>query len=312
MDPLADNLTRRAALGTLAVLTACATRPASGSIATADAVLTTPEGRAVSYRAAWPRGRRGPLGLVLLSHGANGTLDGLANLIEAFAADRIVAAPLHVDGEGHPQFGKTDRSAVTSLRLADMRLLLDNIGAIERLSATRIDRARIAAAGHSYGGLIAQALGGAEIGMPGEPMRSHRDPRVRAVAAFSPPGPIAGYFGRDGWAKLAVPMFVQTGTADVLPMIAPTWEAHAMAYEASAVPGSVLWAGHGVDHYFGNLIQRPTRQAPDQRVHFDAAMAIARAFLDARLDDDRGAVRWLAGGGPRERYTALTARYEVK
>ena len=85
-----------------------------------------------------------------------------------------------------------------------------------------------------------------------------------------------------------------------------------MAYEASAVPGSVLWVGHGVDHYFGNLIQRTTRQAPDQRIHFDAAMAIARAFLDARLDDNRGAARWLAGGGPRERYTALTARYEVK
>lgn len=307
-----DGLTRRTALAGLLALAACTTRPATGRIATADAALAASDGRTVSYRVTWPRGARGPLGLALLSHGANGSLDGLDKLATALAADRVVAAPLHVDGAAHPMAGKVAREAVTALRLDDMRLLLDRSAAIERLTGVRLDRGRIAAAGHSYGALIAQALGGAEIGMPGQPMRGHRDPRVRAVVAFSPPGPIAGYFSADGWAKIAVPMLVVTGTADVLPMIAPTWEAHAVSYDATTVPGSVLWAGTGVDHYFGNLIQRPERQAPDQRAGFEAATALARAFLEARVDGDRTAARWLADGGPQRRYAAETARYEVK
>jgi predicted dienelactone hydrolase len=306
------GLTRRGALIGLAALAGCAGTGPTPSIRTADAQLVTADGRAVLYRVAWPAAGSGPLGLVLLSHGANGSLDGLDALIRAFAAERIVAAPLHPDGEGHPLHGKVALRDQLPMRVADMRLLLDSLPAIEKLAGRRIDPQRIAAAGHSFGALIAQILGGAQAGAPGEPMRGWRDPRVRAVLAFSPPGPVPGYFGAEGWSKIAAPMLVQTGTADVLPMIAPKWEAHLASYEASAVPGSVLWVGQGVDHYFGNLIQRPAREAPDQSAAFAAAVAVAQAFLDARLDGDAAARRWLAGGGPAKRFAAETARYETR
>jgi len=275
-----------------------------GGTRSADTVLSAPDGRRVSVRVVWPAAARGPVPLVLLSHGANGTLDGLVHLQTGLARGAIVAAPLHPDSESNPDLAKVDRATLFATRIADMRLVADSIPALEALTGARIDKDRIAAAGHSYGALVAQALGGAEVASPGGPMQAWRDPRVRAVVAFSPPGPVAPFFTREGWAKLAVPQFVQTGTADVLPMIAPQWEAHMASYEAAAVPGSMLWVGVGVDHYFGNRIQRLAREAPDQSAAFAAALDAAGDFIAARVSGDRRAARRLAvlrPGGPLHR-----------
>jgi hypothetical protein len=86
----------------------------------------------------------------------------------------------------------------------------------------------------------------------------------------------------------------------VLPLFAPQWEAHMVSYEAAPVPGSMLWVGVGVDHYFGNRIQRLTRQAPDQSAAFAAALEAAADFVAATLDGDRRArarLRALKPGG---------------
>lgn len=289
---------REVLAGLLALPLAAHAKP--GGPRSADTVLTAKDGRRVSVRVMWPAGARGRLPLVLLSHGANGTLDGLGPLQTGLARAALVAAPLHPDSESNPDLAKVDRAMLFATRVADMRLVADSIPALEALTGARIDAQRIAAAGHSYGALIAQALGGAEAAQPGGPMQSWRDPRVRSVVAFSPPGPVAPFFTREGWSKLAVPQFVQTGTADVLPMIAPQWEAHMVSYEAAPVPGSMLWVGTGVDHYFGNRIQRLTREAPDQSAAFAAALDAANDFVAATLGGDRrarGRLRALTPGG---------------
>ena len=232
------------------------------------------------------KGKRLPL--LVLSHGANGTLDGLVSLQRGLATNRIVAAPQHPDSEANPDLAKVDRAKLFGQRIADMTLILDSGAALETLTGRRIDPARIAAGGHSFGALIAQALGGARVGAPAQ---DWRDARVRRVVAFSPPGPLPGYADAAGWATMAVPQFVQTGTADVLPLIAPQWQAHMASFDAARVPGSVLWVGHGVDHYFGNKLQRLTREAPDQSVAFAHALGLADAFLQGkRLRAGRDAI----------------------
>jgi hypothetical protein len=141
-----------------------------------------------------------------------------------------------------------------------------------------------------------------------------RDARVRAVIAFSPPGPIPGYVDAAGWSAIQVPMFVQTGTADVLPMIAPTWEKHMVSYEASRTPG-VLVVGEGVDHYFGNVIGRPERPTPSADVTraFAATVDLSADFLAAHLSGDRRARQRLRPDAVRAQYPGtILDRYESR
>lgn len=271
----AARLTRRGVLAALLGAAACPAFAAS-TIATADAVLTTPDERAVPVRITWPRTGSKRLPLLVFSHGANGTLDGLIHIQRGLTRGRMVVAPRHPDSEANPVLAKVDRSRLFAQRVADMRLVLDSIPKIEALTKRRVDRADIAAGGHSFGALIAQALGGAEVGGP---PASWRDKRVSRVIAFSPPGPIPRYAEAAGWAQMAVPQFVQTGTADIVPSIAPEWTAHMASFEAATTSGSALWVGHGVDHYFGNRIQRLSREAPDQSAAFRLALDLANAFL---------------------------------
>lgn len=272
---LNSPLTRRALL-VVALALSAAPAWAMDAINSVDTNLTAPDGRAVPVRITWPAQGTPRLPLLVLSHGANGTLDGLVMLQRSLTRGRIVAAPRHPDSEANPDLAKVDRIKVFGQRIADMKLVLDASAEIERLTGKRIDRRQIAAGGHSFGALIAQALGGAKVGAPAQ---DWRDTRITRVVAFSPPGPIPGYAEAAGWATMAVPQFVQTGTADVVPMMAPQWQAHMASFDAASVRGSALWVGHGVDHYFGNRIQRLSRVAPNQNVAFRHAIDLADAFL---------------------------------
>ncbi len=255
--------------------------------ATRDTALVAPDGREIALRAAPPRQPSAGRAAIVLSHGANGTFDGLGPLVTALSHDRWVFAPLHVDSEDHALHGAVPPAEVWRTRLEDMRLTLDH--AVARLG----DGGPIVAAGHSYGALVAQALGGATVMGQGA-----RDARVGAVVAISPPGPIPGFIGAEDWAKIAVPMLLTTGTADVLPMIAPTWQAHLASFEATRIARSAAWVGRDVDHYFGRMIQRLRREAPDQASQFEAAMHIVNRYIGAIAEGNGADARWLADAGP--------------
>lgn len=269
-------------------------------------------GRAVTAELAHPacvRGRRYPL--VLFSHGANSAPGKYAALTGAWAARGfVVAAPLHADSPGHPGGGKGLTPAQSwAMRVEDLRLAADSADRVAAATGCAIHPRRIAAAGHSYGALIAQALGGALVGAG----PAARDPRVTVVIAFSPPGPIPGYVTAEGWAASAVPMFVQTGTADIVPGIAPRWEDHLASWQASRTPG-VLLVGAETDHYFGNRIGRPERAAPSPLAAraFDASLELSSDFLAAHLKRDPAARRRLAPDAVHVRWGAALARYEQR
>lgn len=225
----------------------------------------------------WRPANPGPQSRALLfSHGANAEARKYDELTSAWAAEgHVVAAVTHREPA---QGGQPDMAAARAgwqRRLADMRV------AARHLAAVAPGR-ELVAAGHSYGALVAQALGGAEVLWEGDggplPM-----PGVARVVAFSPPGPLPGFIDAAGWARLAVPMFVQTGTADVVPPVAPSWEAHLASFEAATVSPRWLWVGRGVDHYFGNMIGRPERARDEaQAALFQAAVAASLAFIEGR------------------------------
>ncbi len=244
------------------------------------------DGRTVHARLWWPAAsqRRGRArGLILFSHGANSQPAKYDRLAGAWAlAGWVVVGPVHMDSPDHPDRPEVSPDQGLALRLADLRTPLAWLGGIARATGLALRPGRIVAAGHSYGALAAQALAGATVQRPGDGGPTP-EPRVRAVIAFSPPGAIAGYVGPADWARVAVPQFIQTGTADIVPPVVARWQDHRASFDAATVSPRLLWVGEGVDHYFGNLIGRPERDAPDQSAAFACAVSASLAFMERAL-----------------------------
>ncbi|WP_439534482.1 alpha/beta hydrolase family protein [Polymorphobacter sp.] len=234
--------------------------------------LTLADGRVVPINI-WAPAVGGPHPLMLFSHGANSRPDKYENLARPLAAaGYVVAAPTHADSPDHPGGGKIEQAMATGMRMQDVRAM------IARRAELGASAGKVIAAGHSYGGLVAQILCGARSPASGtatDPV----DADVVAALAYSPPGEWLPSVPGDSWKTVSKPMFVQTGTADMLPGLAPDWRAHRLSFDTTPAP-AVLFVGEGVDHYFGNLICRPERTEPPQRVQLDSAIAVSLAFLE--------------------------------
>ena len=248
--------------------------------------LVLADGRPVTIWSWLPTHRR-PRATILFSHGAASAPWKYEHLIQHWvAAGYMVHAPLHVDSTDHPERDRFSPAASWPARIADMRALAEHHG-----------RERYVAAGHSYGGLMALALGGAAPTVPPGIATPLRDPRVQAVVAFSPPAPIPGFVDAAAFAPLAVPALIQTGTDDMPPGTSD-WRGHLVAWEAPAAGGNrYALVLDGVDHYFKGAICRPELPGPPQLAELAQAAAIsieliegfarnrrrARRALDARL-----------------------------
>lgn len=306
----ARRLAPLAALLLAALAGSAATRPVP-VLSYLDAALTAQDGRSVPVRLVYQRGLRQALRLAVFSHGAASEPARYDALSQVLARrGYLVVAPLHRDSPWHPFAGAVplvDPVASWSLRIADMQLALHSDVALTALSGARIDHGSALAVGHSYGALVAQALGGATL--TAAPSHSDRDPRAAVVVAFSPPGPIPGYIERVGWRSVAVPMLVVTGTADVVPPIAQNWQDHLASWEETPAPRLLLVA-NGADHYFGNLIGRPERPPPSEAVAaaFAAAARIAADFGGAAVGDGK----WPRPATIAARYPALFTRIEAE
>lgn len=285
------ELSRRAVIAGISALAVAARVQAS----TERSVITLqPTATRSSEISVWrARGRR--RGTILFSHGAMSSPRMYPGLIGPWSdAGYDVFAPLHVDSLEHPETAKYPGLASWATRLEDMRALSAHVGAKSCI-----------AAGHSYGGLVALTLGGAEAIPPPGITRSLRDPRVRAVLAFSPPAPIPVLITAEGYGKLAVPALIQTGDRDVPPGSNDVdgWRLHLTPYDAAVAGGSrYALVLSGVDHYFGGAICKFDLPGPPQIAQLEVAARISTQFLDAygagRASARRALDRQLSDSGP--------------
>ena len=257
----------------LALIGALAISPGLLAAASEALVIQSAAGRTTTVTV-W-RAQGAHRGTIVFSHGALSSPAHYDGLIGAWIlAGYDVLAPLHVDSSEHPETAKFPGMASWRARIEDMRAL-----------AKHIPDASYIAAGHSYGALVALTLGGASAVPPeglGAPLR---DPRVRAVVAFSPPAPIPKLIEAAGYATLAVPALIQTGDRDVPPgsaVDANAWQKHLVAFDAAA-PGGDRYALvlAGVDHYFGGLICNPKQTGPDQTAQLRVASELSQLFIEA-------------------------------
>lgn len=287
------SLSRRSLIGSALALGTMVRLPASAKVPAASVIdIALPSGRVCRTWLYEPKGT--PRGSILFGHGAaSAPWKYQALFTHWIRAGYHVLAPLHVDSTDHPDRAQFAALASWAARIEDMRAVTATIG----------DRHYVAA-GHSYGAMAALALGGAKPLLPEGVVGPIADPRVKLVLAFSPPGAMPPLIDGPGYAGLAVPALVQTGTADVPPG-APGWEGHLLAYETPKAGGDrFALVLDGVDHYFGGAICRPELPGPKQRAQLDRAAALSVQMLKGWAEGDRAARRALiarVGTRPGER-----------
>jgi predicted dienelactone hydrolase len=180
--------------------------------------------RPVPVRLYWPAADR-PVPLVVFSHGIGGSRRGYSYLGEYFASQGVASLHVqHVGSDrslwgGNPltllgrlQDAATDREALE--RVKDLSFALDEVLAHAGFG-TRIDRARIAAAGHSYGANTVMLATGAGVERNGRRVEL-RDPRIRAAVLLSAPPFYGETDAKRILRSLTLPTLHVTATEDTI------------------------------------------------------------------------------------------------
>lgn len=257
------------------------------------------------------------LPVVLFSHGNGWNLDGYAPLT-AFWASRgfAVVQPTHLDSRRNG-FGFDDPVFPTIWieRIADLTRILDQLDSVEAAVpglAGRIDRSRVAATGHSWGGQTAQSLLGARIldeaGQVGEDMS---DSRVSAGILFAATGlggddlhPFAQAtfpFMRPSFQHLTTPTLVVAGDHDQSRMSSrgPDWFTDAYTYSPGATD---LLSLHGAEHAFGGIVGYEVAETTDENPERVAVVQrMSTAYLRTALHVDENS--WPAARSALSRST---------
>lgn len=272
------------------------------SLVVAHGRLTMTADHTLGFRVAYPR-RGDRLPLIVFSHGAYSSGDDYDPILDAWAArGYAVLSVTHRDSVRLGVKRGTNEPRYFAWRLDDMEALLARLPEAfrsvpegERL-LRRIDTTKIAAAGHSFGGLVAQTIGGATyFDAATGATRTRSDPRVRAVLILSGAGPFPPTLRNEDFATLRVPTFVSVGTEDLAQAPGLTGEQwRKLPFDLAAPGQKYRLTLRGADHYFGGSIGRddlPRAQQADEYLRLYAAWS--GKFLDAFLRGDRSAAREL-------------------
>ncbi len=297
--------------GAALVVAGCAAA-APSRVVVADLRLPVDGTRDLPLRVFYPQSGR-PLPVVLFSHGAYSSGEHYDAVLRAWAAaGYVVLAPTHRDsirlgtarGSSDPRF--------FVWRLEDMEATANGIPQIlARVPALsgRLDATRMAATGHSFGGLVAQTLGGATYRDPATGQTvSRRIAAVRAVIVCSGAGVMEPLLGPADFAALTLPTLVTVGTEDLAQ--APGLTGHQwrrQPFDLSAPGDKYLLTLEGADHYLGGAVGRDDLpRAPAASRYVDAFNAMSLRFLDRYLRRSAAAAATLAA--PREPLASLETR----
>ncbi|WP_027644661.1 alpha/beta hydrolase family protein [Salinispora oceanensis] len=248
----------------------------------------------------------GELPILLLSHGHGpshhlSSLNGYAPLANYWAAHGfVVIQPTHLNSRtlnlspGDPEAPLYWRS-----RGEDMKRVLDQLDQIEVAVGQlpgRLDRDRVAVAGHSMGGHTASLLLGARLTDPRDGTEVDlSEPRIKAGVLLAAPGrggDALTDFTRDNYAffsttdfsTMTTPALVVAGDHDTsahLTVLGPQW--HTDPYFLAPGPKSLLTlfgAEHGLGGVAGYDVAETTDESPERVA---AVQRLTAAYLRSTL-----------------------------
>ncbi|MFD8418136.1 alpha/beta hydrolase family protein [Streptomyces sp. NPDC059466] len=266
------------------------------------------------------------LPVIVFSHGYGWSMDGYAPLADHWAARGfVVLQPTHLDSRTLALPADDPRTPlIWRVRVEDMKRVIDHLDLLEASVPGlegRLDRSRVAVAGHSWGAQTASMLLGARVldseGVPGEDMS---DPRVRAGVLLAAPGrggddlsPFAAEhfpFMNPSFDDMTAPVLVVAGDHDqsALTVRGPDWFTD--PYFLSPAGKSLLTL-FGAEHSLGGIpghgVAETTDESPER-------VALIQRFTWAFL---RGALHpgdtgWAAACAALEKDPAPLGRVESK
>ncbi|MCQ6553221.1 alpha/beta fold hydrolase [Streptomyces sp. C10-9-1] len=275
-------------------------------LSVAPVVLPSP-GRAVDLqvRVSAPVSGDG-LPVILLSHGLGfsnhlSSLNGYAPLAQLWAAHGfVVIQPTHLDSRTlGPASGTPGAPPHWRSRAEDMTRIIDRLDAVEAAVpglAGRVDRGRIAVAGHSMGGHTASLLLGARLTDPLDGTEVDlSEPRITAGVLLAAPGrggdaltafTVENYafFLTTDFSTMTTPALVVAGDKDdsaFLTVSGPGW--HADPYTLSPGPKSLLTL-FGAEHGLGGISGYDAAETTDEDPGRVSAVArLTQAYLRSTL-----------------------------
>jgi fermentation-respiration switch protein FrsA (DUF1100 family) len=241
------------------------------------------------------------LPIVVFAHGFSLSMRDYAPLADYWAGRGfVVIQPTFLDSRLVGLASDDPRTPdIWRIRVQDMKNAADNLDLIERSVPGlegRLDRTRIAAAGHSYGAQTAGMLIGARVRDPGgEPGASMADPRFTVGVLLANAGdggsltPVAAQFFpfmRPDFTQMTAPAFIAAGDHDqsLLSTRGPDWFTD--VYTMS--PGSkALLTVFGGEHSLGGIngyeAAATTDESPER---VDLVRHLSWAYLRATLAGD--------------------------
>lgn len=254
---------------------------------------------------------KGPDPVVLFSHGLGGSRYGSSFLGKHWAARGYVVVYLQHPGSDASvwQDEKAGRrlaamkSAASAenfrLRVQDVPRVLDELTAWNRAPAHplagRLDLSRVGMAGHSFGAVTTQAVGGQRFPLMGA---KWADPRIRAALPMSPSAPRAGDVDK-AFEQVKIPWMLMTGTEDSSRIVNLTVEERLAVYPALPPGGKYELVLHGARHSAFTDRPLPGERGGRNPDHHRFILALSTAFWDTYLKEDPAARKWLDGTGPR-------------